>query len=274
MFAANHNKHLLAVAGVVLAVVAFAARPDVKSHDYDLSVRPSVAAKTLFASAVQKSSPVGLRSGSGETALGVYYSEDGGIVIPPGRMVSFKGSGNCMDPHLPAPGIGEPVQFVNVRKLIHKKLRTTYDNLMLRYSKGDPVVMRNNPQHLVWAIRTAGKEDTYAGNLSESQCALLDECMGRKDGFMKFHRKWMRRNDSDEKSASTAHSSVSAGDVSYDASELRNPERGRQLIQEHMDSLLSMGREAKMSANHDLQYGEIDDGLYSEITSQGLSYEA
>ena len=265
---------LSAIAATLAVVAAFASRADVGSGDYDLSVCPSFAARQVFASAACKSEKVAIRRGGGKKAHGVYYSEDGGIVIPPGRMIEFGGSGKCMDPRLPAPGIGEPVQFVNVKKLIHRKLRTAYDNLMLRYSQGDPAVLRNNPQHLVWALRTAGKEDTFAGNLSESQYALLDDCMGRRDGFRRFHRKEMRRNGRDVSANSAAASPVSVGEVSYDASELRNSERGNRLVQEHMDSLIAMGRNARMSADCDLRYGEIEDGLYSDIISGGLSYKA
>lgn len=263
-----------AIAGVLTTVAALASRADAGPNDYDQSVRASVAARQLFASAVCKSERVTIRWGSDKKAYGVHYSEDGGIVIPPGRMVEFSGAGKCMDPHLPAPGTGEPVQFVNVKKLIHRKLRTTYDNFMLRYSQGDPAILRGNPQLLVWALRTAGKEDTFAGNLSESQYALLDECMGRRDGFRRFHRKEMRRKGREVSANGAAASSVSVGEVSYDASELRNSERGNRLVQEHMDSLIAMGRNARMSADCDLRYGEIDDGLYSDIISGGLSYKA
>lgn len=263
-----------AIAGVLTTVAALASRADAGPNDYDQSVRASVAARQLFASAVCKSERVTIRRGSDKKAYGVHYSEDDGIVIPPGRMVEFSGAGKCMDPHLPAPGTGEPVQFVNVKKLIHRKLRTTYDNFMLRYSQGDPAILRGNPQLLVWALRTAGKEDTFAGNLSESQYALLDDCMGRRDGFRRFHRKEMRRNGRDVSANGAAASPVSVGEVSYDASELRNSERGNRLVQEHMDSLIAMGRKARMSADCDLRYGEIEDGLYSDIISGGLSYKA
>ena len=265
---------LSAIAATLAAVAALASRADAGSGDYDLSVCPSFAARQVFASAACKSEKVAIRRGDGKKAHGVYYSENGGIVIPPGRMIEFGGSGKCMDPRLPAPGIGEPVQFVNVKKLIHRKLRTTYDNLMLRYSQDDPAVLRNNPQHLVWALRTAGKEDTFAGNLSESQYALLDDCMGRRDGFRRFHRKEMRRKGRDKSAKRSAPPSISVGEVSYDATELRNSERGNRLVQEHMDSLIAMGRNARMSADCDLRYGEIDDGLYSDIISGGLSYKA
>ena len=270
----RNNAIYSAIAATLTAVAALASGADVGLDDYDQTVHPSAAARQLFASAVCKSERVTIRWGSGKKAYGVHYSEDGGIVIPPGRMVEFSGAGKCMDTHLPAPGTGEPIQFVNVKKLIHRKLRTTYDNFMHRYSQGDSAVMRNNPQHLVWALRTAGKEDAFAGNLSESQYALLDECMGRRDGFRRFHRKEMRRNVRSVSASGTASSSVSVGEVSYDASELRNSERGSRLVQEHMDSLISMGRNAKMSADCNLRYGEIDDGLYSDIISGGLSYRA
>ena len=42
-----------------------------------------------------------------------YFTEDGGISIPPRAMIVFRNAGKCMDPHLPAPRNGEPMQFVN-----------------------------------------------------------------------------------------------------------------------------------------------------------------
>ena len=68
------------------------------------------------------------KSGEGEA----YYMDDGSISIPPRAMVSFRMCGRCMDPHLPAPAAGEPMQFVDVGRLVHRNLREMYDNLIRR----------------------------------------------------------------------------------------------------------------------------------------------
>ena len=124
-----------------------------------------------------------------------HYTGDGGIYIPSGAMVTFQNSGKCMDPYLPAPVRGEPMQFVNSDRMIPRPLRQTYDTLLERNARGDPIVAANNLQHLIWAICTAGTEDPLANNLSDSQLEFLNQCSGRRNGFIRYHEREKKRNE-------------------------------------------------------------------------------
>ena len=204
-----------------------------------------------------------------------YFTEDGAISIPPRGMVAFKMSGRCMDPHLPAPAAGEPMQFVDRSRLIPQRLRQMYDNLVLRMSQGDPRVAAANPQHLVWAIRTAGTDDPLANNLSDAQLEILDECAGRRGAFLKYHEKEKRRNARKSRSGrQEASNRVSVGGMSYDASELRGTNAVRQ-IESHIATLTEMGQQSKTRTSSDFRYGEIEEEMYSDIVGNGgLSFAA
>lgn len=204
-----------------------------------------------------------------------YFTEDGAISIPPRGMVAFKMSGRCMDPHLPAPAAGEPMQFVDRSKLIPQRLRQMYDNLVLRMSQDDPRVAAANPQHLVWAIRTAGTDDPLANNLSDAQLEILDGCAGRRGAFLKYHEKEKRRNArKNRKGRQESSNRISVGGMSYDASELRGTNAVRQ-IESHIATLTEMGQQSKTRTSLDFRYGEIDEEMYSDIVGNGgLSFAA
>lgn len=206
-----------------------------------------------------------------------YFTEDGSISIPPRGMVSFKMAGRCMDPHLPAPASGEPMQFVDTSKLIPERLRGMYDNLIRRQAQGDPKVLKNNPQHLVWAIRTAGTDDPLANNLSDSQLEVLDECAGRRGAFTKYHEKMKKRNARKNKKNTKSGGSgnrITVGGLSYDAADLRGADAARR-IESHISTLTEMGEKAKERTATDFRYGEIEDELYSDIACDGgLSFTA
>ena len=204
-----------------------------------------------------------------------YFTDDGAISIPPRGMVAFKMSGRCMDPHLPAPAAGEPMQFVDRSKLIPQRLRQMYDNLVLRMSQGDPRVAAANPQHLVWAIRTAGTDDPLANNLSDAQLEILDECSGRRGAFLKYHEKEKRRNArKSRRGRQEVSNRVAVGGMSYDASELRGTNAVRQ-IESHIATLTEMGQQSKTRTSSDFRYGEIEEEMYSDIVGNGgLSFAA
>ena len=245
------------------------------SDDYVRDKVPSRASKASFAAVpgnlsarkVVRSEPQ--NDGEGEA----YYTEDGSISIPPRGMVSFKMAGRCMDPHLPAPASGEPMQFVDTSKLIPEKIRGMYDNLISRQTQCDPKVLKNNPQHLVWAIRTAGTDDPLANNLSDSQLEVLDECAGRRGAFMKYHEKAKRKNARRNKKSSGGNR-ISVGGISYDAADLRGTNAVRR-IESHISTLTEMGEKSKEKTESDFRYGEIEDELYSDISCDGgLSFTA
>ena len=249
------------------------------SDDYVRDKMPSQAAKAYFAAVPGNLTARKINRKEPQTAgeEEAYFTEDGSISIPPRGMVAFKMAGRCMDPHLPAPASGEPMQFVDASKLIPERLRGMYDNLIRRQAQGDPSVLKNNPQHLVWAIRTAGTDDPLANNLSESQLEVLDECAGRRGAFMKYHEKMKKRNArKNRKGAGNAGGGnrVSVGGLSYDASDLRGTNAVRR-IESHISTLTEMGEKAKERTASDFRYGEIEEELYSDIACDGgLSFTA
>ncbi len=264
---------------LAIVVFAVAAGRPVHADDYVRDKVPSPSAKAYFATVpdklparkVVRKDPQ--KAGDGEA----YFTEDGSISIPPRGMVSFKMAGRCMDPHLPAPASGEPMQFVDASKLIPEKLRGMYENLISRQAQKDPRVLANNPQHLVWAIRTAGTDDPLANNLSESQLEVLDECAGRRDAFAKYHEKAKKRNARKNKKNTKSGGGgnrISVGGLSYDAADLRGADAVRR-IESHISTLTEMGEKAKERTATDFRYGEIEDELYSDIACDGgLSFTA
>lgn len=258
----------------MLSLAAFARHGD----DYQAGVAASSAARAYFKAVPQKleSKKVSRRAPAAADEDGAYFTPDGGISIPPGAMIVFKNSGKCMDPHLPAPCGGEPMQFVEVGSLIPSKLRSTYDTLLERSAQGDPKVKANNLQHLVWALRTAGTDDPIANNLSDSQIEFLDECAGRRGAFLKYHEKEKRRSARKDRNAGHGGDSgrISVGGYSYDAADLRGT-NGTRRIEQHMSTLTEMGEKATETTESDFRYGEIEDELYSDITCDGgLSFTA
>ena len=258
----------------MLPLAAFALRGD----DYQNGAAASAAAKAYFKAVPQKleSKKVSRRTPAEANEDGAQFTSDGSISIPPGAMIVFKNAGKCMDPHLPAPCGGEPMQFVDVGKLIPSKLRSTYDTLLERSAQGDPKVKANNLQHLVWALRTAGTDDPIANNLSDSQIELLDECAGRRGAFLKYHEKEKKKNARRDRKADRDGGSgrISVGGYSYDAADLRG-EDGVRRIEQHMSTLTEMGEKATETTESDFRYGEIEDELYSDITCDGgLSFTA
>ena len=265
-------------AAAVLAVASSSAYGKGMVDDYVNDNAPRALSRAHFAVAttnhgwttISRKSP---RQGDED---GAYFTEDGGISIPPRSMIAFRNAGKCMDPHLPAPAAGEPMQFVNVGKLIPQKLRQTYDTLLERSARGDRKVAANNLQHLVWALRTAGTDDPIANNLSDSQIALLDECAGRRGAFMKFHEREKAKNAKRRRRGGRAGGAnqISVGGYSYDAADLRGADAVRR-IEEHMTTLTEMGEKATETTESDFRYGEIEDELYSDITCDGgLSFTA
>ena len=266
---------------VVAAVLAVASSPAYgrRVDDYASDNAPRALARAYFSvvSTNQGWKTVARNDPSPDSAdEGAYYTEGGGISIPPRAMIVFKNAGKCMDPHLPAPRGGEPMQFVDVGKLIPQKLRPTYDRLIERSARGDPNVAANNLQHLVWALRTAGTEDPIANNLTDAQIELLDECAGRRGAFMRYHEREKARNARRSRKGRNAGSAgrISVGGFSYDASDLRGT-NGVRRIESHIATLTEMGEKSKETTSSDFRYGEIDEELYSDVVCDGgLSFTA
>lgn len=269
-----HVKTVCIAIAALLLVAVFARSGD----DYQNGAVASAAARAYFKAVPQKleSKKVSRSASAVADEDGAYFTSDGGISIPPGAMIMFKGAGKCMDPHLPAPRGGEPMQFVDVGNLIPSKLRFTYDTLLERSAQGDPKIKANNLQHLVWALRTAGTDDPIANNLSDTQIELLDECAGRRGTFLKYHEKEKKKNAKRDRKAGRVGGveRISVGGYSYDAADLRG-EDGARRIEQHMTTLTEMGEKATETTESDFRYGEIEDEFYSDIVCDGgLSYTA
>ena len=272
----DFHPFLRTTATALLCALSGAAGP-VRADDYVGDMVPSAISKAYFA-AIPDHLPMnavvlGKPQDRGEKDA--FYTEDGSISIPPGGMVVFSLAGKCMDPHLPAPSEGEPMQFVDLDRLIPPALRVLYDNLIERMAKGDRKVLANNPQHLVWAIRTAGTEDPLANSLSDAQLEVLDECAGRRGAFLRFHEKEKRRNArKNRRGTSRGTGRVTVGALSYDASELSGT-NGSQRIESHIAELTEMGRNSRIRTAADFRYGEMEEELYSDVVCEGgLSFKA
>lgn len=261
---------------MLLAVLLpLAAAGESNIDDYADGLSPSAAAKAYFAAVPKDLKKVRILRGEPQrTEEGcAYFTENGDIAIPPGAMIKFRNAGKCMDPKLPAPHTGEPMQFVDTSRLVPRKLQKLYANLLSMMAAKDPRVMSANPQHLVWAIRTAGTESPYADNLSEKQLEVLDECAGRRGVFLKYHEKTKAKNAKKKRKGRGA-SRITVGNLSYDASELSGT-NGLRRIETHISTLTEMGEKATERSSAEFRYGEIEEELYSDIVCDGgLSFSA
>jgi hypothetical protein len=264
----NWAAALAVVAGAFVALCPLGAEARRNADDYASSgLRASSEARAVFG--IVKDGAPGIWVSRGGSGGGASFTEDGGISIPPGAMVEFEYTGQCMDPHLPAPAQGEPMQFVDTAELIPARLRKTYENLLALQAAGDPRITSSGMQQLVWALRTAGTAGSVADNLSEEQRRLLDACSGRKNGFTRYHEKEKARN-----AKRGSQERISVGNLSYDASDLRGEEAGAR-IQSHVDELVAMGRDAGVAGASGFRYAEIEEELYTDIVSEGgLSVKA
>ena len=261
---------------LLCAVLVVTACGGAYADDYVRDLMPSRRARAYFR-ALQRDAAAERIERRSVQKIGedeAYYMDDGSISIPPKAMVSFRMCGRCMDPHLPAPAAGEPMQFVDVGRLVPRNLREMYDNLIKRQMLGDERVNACNPQHLVWAIRTAGTDSPLANSLSEAQIALLDECAGRRGAFLKYHEKMRRRFARKARKCCEIGRRVSVGNLEYDVSELSGT-NGARCVEAHIAALTEMGEKSKVRTEAEFRFGEIDENLYSDIVCDGgLSFTA
>lgn len=264
----RHGNALAAMAGMFVALCPLLAMARQNADDYaSTGLRASAEAQAVFGTVKNGAPSIWVsRGGSGG---GASFTEDGGISIPAGAMVEFEYTGQCMDPNLPAPAQGEPMQFVDSAELIPARLRKTYENLLALQAAGDRRITSAGMQQLVWALRTAGTAGSIADNLSEDQRRILDTCSGRKNGFTRYHEKEKARN-----AKCGAQERISVGNLSYDPADLRGEEAGAR-IQSHVDELVAMGRDAGVAGTSGFRYAKIEEELYTDIVSEGgLSVKA
>jgi len=250
----------------------------VAGQDYVIGLKPSEAAQQYFASASLSSEgePVTVTPGD-DKGTGVVWTDDGGIVIPPGTTIVFTNKGCCLDPHLPAPKADEEMQFIKTSCLIPTQLQGTYKNLLRRAAAGDEDV-KANIQHLMWTLRTAGSNDAYAKNLTDRQREILAECAeaGSFDGYCQdLHRfDWLKKLVKEQVSQVADQLQIEVGNVTYKASDLLDPEIGKQKVSAHLGELIHMNEYLPV-VQSGFNYGELEKGIYTDIKGNDtLSFKA
>ena len=250
----------------------------VAGKDYITGLKPSLKAREYFVKSNTNASQKKTVTPGNDQGTGVVWTDDGGIVIPPGCSIEFENKGYCLDPHLPAPGAGHEMQFVRTASLIPEELQGTYRNLLKRSAAGDEDV-KNNIQRLVWALRTAGSQDVMATHLTDRQREILSECAenGSFEDYVyrqEMYGKIVEELKSKFISKVKSSTSVRVGNVVYDAFDLLDPDKGKQKVEAHLQSLISMGLNLPITQTG-FNYGELENGIFTDIKGNGpLSFKA
>ena len=245
----------------------------VAGKDYITGLKPSLKAREYFVKSNANASQKKTVTPGDDQGTGVVWTDDGGIIIPPGCSIEFENKGYCLDPHLPIPGAGHEMQFVRIASLLPDELQGTYRNLLKRSAAGDEDV-KNNMQRLVWALRTAGSLDVMATHLTDRQREILSECAedGSFEDFVYRHElygKIVEELKSKFINKIKDKTSVNVGGVVYDALDLLNPDTGKQKVEAHLQSLISMGLNLPVTQTG-FNYGELENGIFTDIKGNGL----
>lgn len=250
----------------------------VAGKDYITGLQQSQEAREYFVKSNANASQKKTVTPGNDQGTGVVWTDDGGIVIPPGCSIEFENKGYCLDPHLPAPGAGHEMQFVRIASLLPDELQGTYRNLLKRSAAGDEDV-KNNMQRLVWALRTAGSQDVMATHLTDRQREILSECAenGSFEDYVyrqELYGKIVEELKSKFISKIKSSTSVRVGNVVYDAFDLLDPDKGKQKVEDHLQSLISMGLNLPVTQTG-FNYGELENGIFTDIKGNGtLSFKA
>lgn len=244
----------------------------VAGQDYINGLMPSAKARAYFAEnssdEMTKSITIS-RTGDDTNDTGVRFVANGGVVIPPGVSITFENQGYCCDPHLPAPMAGDEYQFVKTSQLIPDELQPIYRKLLTKASNGDEATLRNM-QKLVWALRTAGTEAGYANNLTEQERRILNSCSEYEGEFESYCSEKLSESRLWKflwaKIDSVA--TINIGGVTYQASDLLDENVGEKKIKEHLGQLITLGESMPIEHNG-FNYGEISDGIYTDIKGTG-----
>lgn len=239
--------------------------------DYVTSLRPSAAARQYFAQIGNKSPIETLtRANAGRSKSGVRFVANDGILIPAGVTIQFYNKGYCMDPKLPAPVSNEEYQLVPTSALIPSQLQGIYQNLVKRAAAGDTTV-KSNMQGLVWALRTAGTEGSYAARLSSTQKRILDSCSSRPGEFERVHNSGLATGRLVGELWKLADSAVNVrfGNRTWKPSDFSSAGAFNSAINSQLDSLISMGSKLPIPRTG-FNYGEPEPGIYTDINGAGL----
>ncbi|MBQ8517290.1 MAG: DUF2974 domain-containing protein [Akkermansia sp.] len=239
--------------------------------DYVTSLRPSAASRQYFAQIGNKSPIESLtRANAGRSKSGVRFVANDGILIPAGVTIQFYNKGYCMDPQLPAPVSNEEYQLVPTSALIPSQLQGIYQNLVKRAAAGDTTV-KSNMQGLVWALRTAGTEGSYAARLSSTQKRILDSCSSRPGEFERVHNSGLATGRLVGELWKLADSAVNVrfGNRTWKPSDFSSAGAFNSAINSQLDSLISMGSKLPIPRTG-FNYGEPEPGIYTDINGAGL----
>ena len=243
----------------------------IAGKDYITGLEPSSDARDYF-SMISDDKPIETvsRTDGKESKSGVKFVGDGGIVIPPGVTIAFDNKGYCLDPNLPAPKEGDEYQFVPMKRLIPTELQGTYKKLIAQESAGNADV-KANMQRLVWAMRTAGTESALANGLTSQQKQILDRCSDYSGQFESFNESAKSSNQLRKELNKLFDSlvTIEIGGETYTASDLLNPESGKQKITNHINHLIELGESLPVE-HTGFNFGELEPGIYTDI--QGTGY--
>lgn len=250
----------------------------VAGKDYITGLKPSLKAREYFVKSNANASQKKTVTPGDDQGTGVVWTDDGGIIIPPGCSIEFTNKGYCLDPHLPAPKAGEEMQFVKTSSLIPSELQGTYRNLLKRSAAGDEEV-KSNMQRLVWALRTAGSDDAMATHLTDRQREILSECAenGSFEEYVYRHELYGKiveelKNKLINKISDST--SVRVGDVVYNAFDLLDPDKAKEKVSAHLESLVRMNLHLPVTKSG-FNFGELTNGIYTDIKGNAsLSFKA
>lgn len=236
--------------------------------DYISGLAPCAEARSYFTQAASSGAKKVVVTPGNDQGTGVEWTDDGGILIPPGVTIEFTNNGHCMDPHLPAPKSGEEMQFVKMSSLLPKKLQGTYKALQQRAAAGDEDVSANM-QRLVWALRTSSSDDAMAKYLSEQQMEILQDCASSSVDFSDFSLDSIMKGlvtDVKTMAANTIAqaTSVRIGNVTYNAFDLMDSDKCLEKVDAHMEALSAMSKNMPVSKTG-FNYGQLASGIYTDV---------
>lgn len=240
-------------------------------QDYVTGLSPSAAARQYFAR-IDTKAPIETltKANAARSKSGVRFVDNDGILIPAGVTIQFTNKGYCLDPKLPAPVADEEYQLVPVSALIPTELQGIYSNLVRKAAAGDTNV-KNNMQRLVWALRTAGTDASYANNLSATQKSILDSCSSRPGEFESVHNGAKATSMLMDKVWGLADSigSVRVAGRSYRASDFRSVSSLENAVGSHLNNLLLQGKNLPIQRTG-FNFGELQPGIYTDVRGAGF----
>lgn len=236
--------------------------------DYICGLAPNADARTYFQRTAESDVKTVIATPGNDQGTGVEWTDDGGILIPPGVTIEFTNNGHCMDPHLPAPKSGEEMQFVKMSSLLPKKLQGTYKALQQRAAAGDEDVSANM-QRLVWALRTSSSDDAMAKYLSEQQMEILQDCAASSVDFSDFSLDSIMKGLVTDVKTIAANTiaqatAVRIGNVTYNAFDLMDPDKCLEKVDAHAQALVDMSKNMPVSKTG-FNYGQLASGIYTDV---------